>query len=441
MILCVGCTDINLFKSQKNETKEVVKVLYESEEAFFTNYGSLLSAKYPNIEFVVIPFPYVAPSADGEEIQLAYDQVIKEQQPDVLFLFPEQVERYGNLGQLYNLDSLINQDRFDIEKLHPAIVDYIRSIGSGQLFALTPNFYGTGVYYNKDLFDKFQVPYPTDAMTWEELMQLARRFSPSSTSSYGIRFNSANSSLFQLALKIGANNDLKYIDLEHKRMTLNTPSWKNIFQSVFDTYKEDAIYQNSDQDKLKPGMTYQERLLLNPFITNQVAMAIEGHYFMNDLRLAEELKPEEVPNWDVVSLPSNDDQLFSEDSIWIQYMLSINSQSANLSAAWEVVKYINSEEFTRVTLKSTLRDSLPLRRSAMTGDSHNLDAFYKPKMNPYQPQSNLRLSHRFNELLNAYADTEIEKAYEGSITLDEALSSIEQKGQELLLDKNMSNAQ
>ncbi|MBS5912590.1 MAG: hypothetical protein KID09_18525, partial [Paenibacillus macerans] len=148
-----------------------------------------------------------------------------------------------------------------------------------------------------------------------------------------------------------------------------------------------------------------------------------------------------VPNWDVVSLPSNDDQLFSEDSIWIQYMLSINSQSANLSAAWEVVKYINSEEFTRVTLKSTLRDSLPLRRSAMTGDSHNLDAFYKPKMNPYQPQSNLRLSHRFNELLNAYADTEIEKAYEGSITLDEALSSIEQKGQELLLDKNMSNAQ
>ncbi|MNW42982.1 Bacterial extracellular solute-binding protein [compost metagenome] len=433
LFILIGCSkDSNDLLQLNQKEKYIVKVFYESESAFFTNYGSLLSAKYPNIDFDVIPFPNTSHLANREEVQLAYDKIINEQQPDILFLFPEQLERYGNWGQLYNLDTLIAQDQFDIEHMHSTVIDYIRSIGNGQLLALTPNFYGMAVYYNKDLFDKHHISYPTDNMSWEELMTLAQQFSPDSTSSYGILFNSSNSSLFQLALNIGASNNLKYLDVQNKKITINTSSWKNIFQLVFDTYQANSIYQLAENNQLKPGMTYQDHLMLNPFNTNQVAMTVEGHYFMNDLKLVEELNPKSAPKWDIVTLPSNGNESNSEDSMWIQYVLAINSKSASITAAWEIMKCINSEEFTRVALKSTLNDSLPVRRKSLVDEQHNLDAFYKLKMNPYISKKALDVSTDFFESFKSFANTKIQEAYQGSISLDEALASIEQKGQELL---------
>ncbi|MBA9083878.1 multiple sugar transport system substrate-binding protein [Fontibacillus solani] len=433
LLFLFGCSKDNDKLIQFNtKEKYVVKVLYESESAFFTNYGALLSAKYPNLEFDVIPLPNTSNLSNREEIQVAYDKVINEQQPDILFLFPDQLERYGSLGQLYNLDSLISQDGFDIDNMLPAITDYIRSIGSGKLYGLTPNFYGMGVYYNKDIFDKYQIPYPTDTMSWEELMLLAQRFSPDSTSSYGIRFGSNHNSLFQLALNIGTNNNLKFLDVQNKKITISTFSWKEIFEFVFDTYQANSMYQLTEDDHSKPGMTHQDLLLQNPFITNEVAMTVEGNYFMNDLKLVEKLDSQSAPKWDVVALPSNSNELSSEDSIWIQYILAINSKSTNKQTAWEVIKYINSEEFTRVTLKSTLNNSLPSRRNSLLDGQHNVDAFYKLRINPYVSKNSLKLPADFFESFNSFANLQISEAYQGNITLDEALASIEEKGQELL---------
>ncbi|MNI10699.1 Bacterial extracellular solute-binding protein [compost metagenome] len=318
----------------------------------------------------------------------------------------------------------------------PAITDYIRSIGSGELYGLTPDFYGMAVYYNKDIFDKYQIPYPSDSMSWEELMSLAQRFSPDSTSSYGIWFSSNSNSLFQLALNIGANNNLKFLDAQNKRINVNTPSWKKVFEFVFDTYQTNSIYQPTKENYFKPGMTHQELLLQNPFITNEVAMTVEGNYFMNDLKLVEKLDSKSAPNWDVVALPSNSNELSSEDSIWIQNVIAINSKSTNIQAAWEVIKYINSEEFTRVTLKSTLNNSLPSRRNALSDEQHNLDAFYILKINPYVPKNSLNLSTDFFESFTSFANLQTSEAYQGNITLDEALATIEQKGQELLSNEN-----
>lgn len=435
LLVTFGCSkDGNNLMNFNKEEKYIIKILYESESSFFTNYGSLLSAKYPNVEFEVIPFPNTPNPTNSGEIQLAYDKIIDEKQPDILFLFPEQLERYGNLGQLYNLDRIITQDNFDIDNMLPAITDYIRSIGSGELYGLTPNFYGMAVYYNKDLFDKYQIPYPTDTMSWKDLMSLAQRFSPNSTSSYGIQFGSTNNTLFQLALNIGSNNNLKYLDVQNKKININTSGWKDVFEFVLAAYQTNSIYQSTEKDQLKPGMTYQDHLLANPFITNEVAMTIEGHYFMNDLKLVEELNPESAPNWDIVTLPSNDNVFSSEDSIWIQYVLAINSKSTNLQAAWEIIKYINSEEFTRVTLKSTLNNSLPTRRNSLPDEQHNLDAFYKLKINPYVSKKSLNISSDFFELFNSFASSKINEVYLGNISLDEGLASIEQKGQELLSD-------
>lgn len=313
--LVMGCNIIKNDSIGNPKEKVTVKVLYESESAFFTNYGSLFISKYPNVDFQVIPFPYTSNTASGEEIEQAYDMVIQEEQPDILFLYPDQVERYSNTEQLYDLDPLIVQDKFDLENIHPAVTDYIRSIGTGRLLALTPNFYGKAVFYNKDLFDQYQIPYPNDDMTWEDIMLLAQRFSPESTSSHGIMFGSNQNSLFKLALDIGEANNLTYLDLQNRKITINSDRWKEVFRMLLNAYQSDSIY--AEGGEAKPGMTYREILLQHPFITNQAAMTVEGHHFLKDLKFAEELNPEATPKWDVTAFPSNDRQLGNEDSIWI----------------------------------------------------------------------------------------------------------------------------
>ncbi|WP_026342055.1 hypothetical protein [Paenibacillus fonticola] len=202
---------------------------------------------------------------------------------------------------------------------------------------------------------------------------------------------------------------------------------------VLNAYQSDSIY--AEGGGAKPGITYREILLQHPFITNQAAMSVEGHHFLKDLKFAEELNPEATPKWDVIAFPSNDGQLGSEDSIWIQYVVSINAKSTNINTAWEVVKYINSEEFTRAALKSTLQDSLPTRKEVLSNAAYNLDAFYRPSMNPYLSTTNRKISQSFYDSFQSFSEMKVNEALRGGISLDEMLTSIEQKGQELLLQE------
>lgn len=115
--------------------------------------------------------------------------------------------------------------------------------------------------------------------------------------------------------------------------------------------------------------------------------------------------------------------------------MSINAKSTNINTAWEVVKYINSEEFTRAALKSTLQDSLPTRREVLSNAAYNLDAFYRPSMNPYLSTTNRKISQSFFDSFQSFSEMKVNEVLKGGISLDEMLSSIEQKGQELLLQE------
>lgn len=427
-LLLSGCNGILKPEEPKKVT---LKVIYESESAFFMNYGSLLSVKFPNIDYRVIPLPNINNYSTNEEYLTAYNKIIDEQQPDILTMFPDEIDKYANMGYLYDLDSLITQDKYDIDKQLPTVVDYIRSIGSGKLFALTPNFYAMAVYYNKELFDRYGIPYPKDNMSWEELFQLARRFPSESDSISGIMFNSKDD-MFQIAIDIGVNQNLKYLDLANKKITINSSSWKKIFQLVFDAYEAKSIYQRTDFDEAQPGMTRNEVVMKNPFIANKVAMTIEGNYFLNELKIAATADSKLPQRWDVVSFPTNGDQFDSDDSMWVQLLFAINSKSANVKEAWETIKYINSDEFTRVSMKSTLSDSLPIRRDLLPSDGHNLDAFYKSTMKPYISKKNVKISKEFLPSFYSFAEKQVQEAYKGNITLDDMLLIIEQKGQEML---------
>lgn len=79
--------------SGKGSKEEVtLKVTFWDEELFYQQYGSLFTAKYPNIQFEVVPTDEVWLNPDNNA-QQSIVQLVKEQKPDVIMLEPYSANR------------------------------------------------------------------------------------------------------------------------------------------------------------------------------------------------------------------------------------------------------------------------------------------------------------------------------------------------------------
>ena len=104
--------------------------------------------------------------------------------PDLFFWNSHMLANYVGSGIIRPVEDFLAEDRangnlpFDFDDLYTVTVDSFRFdgkvTGRGTLYALPSTFTPLGFYYNKDLFDKAGVPYPTDNWTWDEFEQKAR---------------------------------------------------------------------------------------------------------------------------------------------------------------------------------------------------------------------------------------------------------------------------
>jgi multiple sugar transport system substrate-binding protein len=69
----------------------------------------------------------------------------------------------------------IKQLNFDLGKFNPEDLEGIKNQSSnGILYALPFSVNFSAMYYNKDIFDKFAVPYPKDNLTSDQAIDLAK---------------------------------------------------------------------------------------------------------------------------------------------------------------------------------------------------------------------------------------------------------------------------
>lgn len=76
------------------------------------------------------------------------------------------------------LDELMKTNHFDESTLDPSLVAYLRAQDSeGRMMGFPDGQGGQVLFYNKEIFDLFGVPYPNPdkSMTWDELLALAAK--------------------------------------------------------------------------------------------------------------------------------------------------------------------------------------------------------------------------------------------------------------------------
>ncbi|MFC3767995.1 ABC transporter substrate-binding protein [Paenibacillus sp. GCM10012303] len=287
-------------------------------EWFENTYGKFLREKFPHITFKVY-YP--------TDISIA-DYVATSKDPlDIVFgAYTTFHTSILNMNLQNDISDLIKRDKYDLNKLEPTVVELQRQLAGGGIYGL-PAFIGTsGLYYNKDLFDKFAVPYPKDGMTWDEVYDLAVKLTRQDGGTQYYGFANDNYSYIQVN-----QLSLDLIDPKTHKASFNTDEWKRVVQMMT---KFMSI----------PGVDIAQATVANFNTKGTVAMAT------NYTGCCGFTPGDAVKNWGVVRIPDFPDKRNIGPQVFPNYWF-MSSTSKQRDAAFEVIKYVASEEF-QISLNS-----------------------------------------------------------------------------------------
>lgn len=433
-LLLAGCTS---GPAKKVEQQSSIKVMYHDESYFFQQYGDLFTMKHPNINIEVVSTQGLYRSGNGEtDYEKAFKELVEKEQPDVLMLNTGNFETFASEGKLQEIDTLIGRDKYDTETIYPGLLDLLKEKGEGKLYGLSPSFYGTVIYYNADLFEKYGVEIPHDGMTWQEIMDTARRFpteGDEKTRVYGYGNQYGGMTLDNLASQISRTQGLQLINADTMKLTLNTDSWKQVYKLALDGIESNAIYNPKSGFT---GGTMEEYYQSQPFLMGRMAMTVESSYLLQNMKEAKNSIKDYKPFKIGMAAGPVDPALPDKTrDLYFNEVFSIRANSPNVDAAWEFIKFINGEEYAKVKSRTMNNGLLSRMGFSKEFDGQSLDVFYKLK--PVADDSNRNMDKIPSDFYAQYqpiVDRELGLVKDKSKSLDEALKTIQDEAQ-VALDK------
>lgn len=350
--------------------KTTLKVAFYNQDQFKRNYGDILKKMMPDIEFQVIPTIQSTNNSIGITIELAK---LLEQKPDLIVGY--QLRELSSSGKAMELSPLIKQDGFDLNAFTDLALEQLRIMGDGKLIGLSPVFNSTATFYNKELFDRFGVAYPTNNMSWQSMMELAKKFARNENGKqyYGIFTNHLPFSLTQTYIRgIGAD----YLSADRKKALYNSNSYRLAMEAAVDAFKAGVIYL--PPEKSEPA-DRKNTILKNKFVAGEAAMAFHTPSLIDTIKLAE---VEGIPTvkWDVVTEPVDPNRPnISSFGASVQDTFAIYADSPHKNAAWNVIKTVMSKEMAAELAKTKSSQLSTRKDSVLTVEGRRLDAFYAHK--------------------------------------------------------------
>ncbi|MCJ8012269.1 extracellular solute-binding protein [Paenibacillus sp. KQZ6P-2] len=287
-----------------------------------------LYKKYPNIKLELLQMPVNSTALQ----ELNANGIV----PDIM-LAHDGLDVLQEMDMAYPLDDMIEKSQYDLTRFRGGTVEAVRARdpeGKNQLLGLPAEDMVFGLFYNKEIFDKFGVKYPTDGMTWDEVIDLAKKLTAEvgGVKYRGINFLNMEQAFAQLSAT-GTNP-----------ATGETQFSKNpAFANFFDLLKRmQSIPGNYEKD------------VEDYFQTRNVAMQVEHIYRAPSFTTVEGLK------FDMVSFPTWPDKPGVGPSNFA-YPWVINKHSEHKEQAFKVIECILSDEnqltLTRIGVPSPLADT------------------------------------------------------------------------------------
>lgn len=343
--ICAGCSG----EKPKGEEQVKLKVMYSSAQKFYENYGNSFKARFPGVEFEIVSL-----LSDAREADIAISNL------------GEYADRATN-GEILDLEPYIKKDEYDLASIAPAVSDLLKEYGNGKYYGFASYFSTQVLYYNTELFDRYGVPYPQDAMSWADIIQLAQRF-PVSDELKGLVLPPSTSPASML-IEMGQAEGLQVIDAAQKSLLLGSPSWKSLTGPLLDGLRSGTIHFSQELAARTPDEAFTN----NPFAGGNGAMAIQDESLM--AMLTSGYFSSKIPTYATVAAPASANNRTIGAGHRIDEIFSIGASAAHKDKAWDFLTYIGGEEYARN--KAKLGAALVSRTPFMYEREKPFEAFYK----------------------------------------------------------------
>lgn len=157
-LLFLGCS-----KEMQGKDSIILKIQFGPDEAFINAFIKPAEERFPHITFEHV-------EGNLEELIAANNA------PDILWFWDLGWLKYAaELEMTYDMTELIKKTGFDLSRYDPNHLAEWQIYSGDELWVLPISTDRFALIYNRDIFDQFGVDYPKDGMTWEEVIELARK--------------------------------------------------------------------------------------------------------------------------------------------------------------------------------------------------------------------------------------------------------------------------
>jgi multiple sugar transport system substrate-binding protein len=340
--------------------------------------------------------------------------------PDILLASTTGVLPLQKLDTIEDLNPYIKKFGEDMNRFDPVLLESLKSYSDkGETVAMPYAMNFSALFYNKDIFEKFGVPYPKDGMTWDDTEALARRLTRSEG---GVQYRGLNPAGVDL---LGFGLSLPYVDKKTNQAVLNTDKWKMVLEKSVNLYSI-------------PG-----------YVVDGKWLGGQGQgYFVKDRTWAmigawgdligsfESYQKQGNPlNWDMVTLPNFKEALgYAREGDF--HMLHLSKLGKHKNEAFKVLSLIASDEVQTIINKSgrlTVLKKTPEYQKTFGADyesikGKNLNAVFGVKPNKLHPQT--EFDGKGRGLMNDAATDVVLKGIDINTALRNAQDNMEQYIQE-----------
>lgn len=319
-----------------------------TEETFMRTFGNPIKEKYPHIT------PKFAQNQGSNTGTSLPELITIGAQIDVVFVSTGLMSRFTDVELQEDITPILTKFNFDDSHIAAPIMETGRIIADGGLYGLPVYTVPATMYYNKDIFDRFGVKYPSDGLTWDETYDLAVQLSRTDdqVTYYGLRTSLGHfAHLNQFSLHM--------VEPDTNRADFSSDKWGRFFNNIV------RFYQISDAPVDRAGLNLN-RQRDGFFAEQNVAMWLALTNLHNEPEITPDL------NWDIAPFPTFPELGDVGPQPYPTYF-NVSTTSEYKDQAVQAIMYLTSKEFQMQKSLSgellTILDDPEVRAAFGQGDS------------------------------------------------------------------------
>ncbi|MFN4223938.1 MAG: extracellular solute-binding protein [Fervidobacterium nodosum] len=318
--------------------------------------------------------------------------------PDIFYVDVYVFEELARSNVLLPLDTYVKRDNFDLKDFYTSLIDAFKY--QNRLYGIAKDFSTLAVWFNKEIFDKYKVPYLTNNETWDtflnKLLQLKK-------AGYETPLALAPDFNRVIPFIISFGGRLVKPDLS---TALGEPNSRKGLQFYIDLVTKYKVAK--EPSALGSGW------LGEAISTEKCAVVMEGPWTIGFMR---DSFPETFKKVAVVEMPKG----IKKATMIYTVAWSINRATPNKDAAWEVLKFLVTEG-QKIFVEGA--GVLASRKSLAAQDKDPIkQVFYKGAEYgvPWKVSTPTGLFATANDQINSL----LKDLFYEKISLDEAIKTIE----------------